>query len=175
VPFRDISTNFQTILLTMLFLACSGTEDPWIIDPRFSEDLTVTAGSFEALHRVAASEFVAALQIFVTPASDDRVYSIRELWRQKRMLESRDRTCIQALLAAARSGRGSLAGCDPFASDEVYHMLAFDPELLRVGYLRLYACEADGRPYLVVRPVGDAGLLYSDRLPQLLGDLEPGS
>lgn len=144
-------------------LGCSDGSSGWVSDRGLSERLVFPASAQSAAEIHAR---IGVIQIFKTPSDDSAIRSVREAWSETMLLDERDADAIRELVTSLSATVSPPKDCDHLKSPSVIHIMAFDTQLSRVGYIRGFFCQ--GSKVIALRPLGDAGISYNSELPRVL-------
>ena len=144
-------------LVVLWVVGCNSTSELLDIDSRYSESLSVVSREYEFAARTNAATTVQVVQVYAQGPKGN--VSLLDATRGRLLYESRSSSEIMALFATLQS-RESSGRCE-LGDDPAFVVVAYDRDLPRVGIIRLYKCDADGRAVIGIRPVGDAALGYS--------------
>jgi hypothetical protein len=151
-------------LLAVICLSC-GERGSWFLDGQYSRHLLGSAEAYGLLTNQDPSETVDALQIYRTPSTGAALFEVDDIRETEWLYESSDPLLIRRFFQAARDSADA-GECNPARSAEVIHVLAFDRDLMRVGYLRYYPCPEQGLG--ASSPFGTTSLYFSRSLHAMI-------
>ncbi len=114
---------------------------------------------------------VDALQIFRTPKGKEYIYTVNEIRSQELVYETTRPKDILALFRATRLI--SKDNCDITESDFVFFILAFDRDLMRVGFVKYFPCKRNGLGYYQKWKTNS--IYFSSELANLMATIIPSS
>ncbi len=165
-------SKFRVLALLILALAsaCSKQEGSgWFLDPTYSH-LLLNFSQFYALStKQDAADTVDVLQMYKTKRGKDALFSVDEIRSSAWVYETTRREDIAAFFRAARNEVPKDTRCDIFASDVVYLILAFDRDLMRVGYLKYYPCV--GQDLGALMSYGTSSLYFSSDIAKIMSTI----
>ena len=154
------------MLLCFFVSSCWAWDSTWSLDGRFS---------FKLIFNYASStNAVDAIQIYKTEVNKehDHILPLHTLRQMSLIYETREKEDIVNFfkLFTPFLDPPLKEECSRKNRKEVYHVIAFDHTMLRVGYFRYYPCS--GGNYGVVRPLDDDGLFQNTKLPSFFNELK---
>jgi len=152
------------LLLPLVAAVAGGRESPWFIDAAYSRHLLGSAQLYELRAKQDSADTVDVLQIFRTTADDAALFDVADIRSKDWVYETSSKEFIATFFSAARES--SPEECVTSRAKQVLHVLAFDRELMRVGYLKYYRCP-DGN-LGALAPYGTSALYFSHVLAALL-------
>ena len=159
------ATRLVCTLVVLSAIACSDRKSSWFLDQAYSSALVRPAQFSELETGTDPADTVDVLQIFRTPAGEAALFDVDEIRSKEWLYETSDAEFIRRFFNDAREDAHD-ASCVATQSPEVLHVLAFDRELLRVGYLKYYKCI--GQKLGALSPYGTSGLYFSHSIAALL-------
>ena len=161
-----------SILSVLILSSCScyDSDGHWMVDARYTWYLTFFPEHYYKLTGCDISDTVDAIQIFVTDMDGDSFLPISTIRQKKLVYESRDKKFIDRFFVATQS-KVEVEGCSYNNIKEVFHILAYDKTLMRVGYFHYYPCIIRGIHYGKIRPIDDPGLYYSTELAKIFQEI----
>jgi hypothetical protein len=150
---------FTFFWLDLIVTGCSNPE-PWFIDIKYSEFLSVLSTKYRAISGNDVPSTVGVVQIFSGSDQKD-VTSFSAIARGQLLFESREPKVIDRLLSSMQAKESEAnAGCD-LRSNADWIFVAYDTTLKRIGVISLYKCGSETTRLVGIRPVGDAAITYS--------------
>ncbi len=138
-----MSNFWPVVLLSLVFaVGCSKQErSGWYLDPTFSLQLVSFSEFYTLRTNQDPAEAVDVLQIFKANKGKDALFSVEDIRSRAWVYETPRREDIIVFFRAARNVLpGNKIHCIPPDNGVVYLILAFDRDLMRVGYLKYYPC-----------------------------------
>ena len=108
---------------------------------------------------------VDVLQIFKTPAGEAALFDVDKIRSKEWLYETSDAEFIRRFFVDAREDDRD-SDCNVTEVPDVLHILAFDRDLMRVGYLKYYQCA--GEELGALSPYGTSSLYFSHSIAGLL-------
>jgi hypothetical protein len=137
---RKILSIVSIAVALLLPVACSKSDSSgWYMDPAFSDQLVSFNEANPAFVRQDPAIAVEVLQIFRSERKDDVFGSLSDLRAKLLVYETRNRDEIRSFFRATRIL--SDERCPDIQGDYVFSILAFDPSLIRLGYIKYYPCK----------------------------------
>ncbi len=162
---RRFHGSYLAILLLVIAGACGPSGSQWFIDGQFSDALTIDAAQDLATSGFDATGAVSVLQVFRSSPEQSELMDVDQIRTLPMVLELRDRTLIEEYLRAAQQTDDD-AACNPYDAETVLHFLAFDPDVLRVGYFRYYPCRESSAGAILSS--GGPAVVYTRALAPLI-------
>lgn len=153
------------LLLAFFAAACSDQSSSWFLDPAYSSALVRPARFSQMEAGKDPADTVDVLQIFETPARDGALFNVDKIRSKEWLYETSNAEFIRRFFKDAREDTREVS-CVATQSPNVLHVLAFDRDLLRVGYLKYYECT--GEELGALSPYGTSGLYFSHSVATLL-------
>ncbi len=159
------------ILLLSLTLGCSSDEDKsgWFIDSSFTDRLVSHWEEHPIITQQDPSTSVDSLQIFRAPKGNQYIYTVNEIRSKDLIYETTKPEDILALFRATRAVVND--SCDSTEYDFVYFILAFDRDLMRVGFVKYFPCKRNGLGYYQKWKVNS--IYFSSELANLIEKIVP--
>jgi hypothetical protein len=157
-------------LILAFTFACSKNErSEWYIDPGFSNHLLGFSRHYELRTKQIAADAVDVLQIFKTNQGRDQLSSVNEIRSREWVYETTRREDIAAFFGAVRNILPDSKRCNLPSSGVVYLILAFDRDLMRVGYLKYYPCA--GYDLGALTAYGTSSLYFSSDIAKTMNTI----
>jgi hypothetical protein len=136
------SIKIIAVFLTVaLFLGCSKEDTSgWYLDSLFSVQLVTFNEENPVFVTNDPANGVQVLQIFRSERGKDSLDTVTEIRSKELVYETRRREDIVSFFRATRIG--SKESCSP-QGKYVFSILAFDRDLMRVGFIKYFPCERD--------------------------------
>ena len=154
-------------LAAFLTAACGQEGAGWFIDSAYSAHLLGSAQFYELRTEADSADTVDGVQIFRTSMDDAAMFDVREIRSQEWVYETSSKEWVGSFFTAARQEAGEQ--CVASQTPDVLHVLAFDRDLMRVGYFRYYSCP--GNQLGALAPYGTSSLYFSRPLATMLEPL----
>ncbi|MBI4488906.1 MAG: hypothetical protein HY694_07450 [Deltaproteobacteria bacterium] len=157
------------VLLILAFaVACSKEgRSGWFLDPTFSLQLVSFSEFYTLRTKQDPADTVDVLQIFKANKGKDSLFNVDDIRSRAWVYETTRREDIAAFFRAARKTLPSNIYCKISDSGVVYLVLAFDRDLMRVGYLKYYPCASEDLGYLTL--YGTNSAYFSSDLAKIIG------
>ena len=167
---KSLMVRIMTVLMMLGFITCTQYDSGWKTDSRYSWYLTISSSNYYRLTGTKSSDTVDVIQVYVTDKTDDPFLPLDVLWSKQLVYESREKRFIDRFFIAAQS-ETEVDGCHWNLSDVVFHVIAYDKMLMRVGYFHYYPCTIDEVQYGTIRPIDDPGIYYTAELPKIFEEI----
>jgi hypothetical protein len=140
---RRMKTIRTLAILALTLAAACSKEDTsgWYLDPSFSLQLVTFNEKIPAFGMQDPADAVEVLQIFRSERDQDTLNTVTEIRSKLLVYETRRSEEIQSLFRATRIE--TKERCNSPQGDYVFSILAFDRDLMRVGYIKYFPCERD--------------------------------
>lgn len=152
------------VVVALIGATACGRKDPWFIDMAYSAHLLGSAQFYELRTRADSADTVDVVQIYRTSMNDAGMFDVGEIRSQEWMYETSNKDWIASFFSAAREEAPEQ--CVASRAPRVLHVLAFDRDLMRVGYFKYYSCPSGELGALA--PYGTSSLYFSHSLAELL-------
>lgn len=133
---RNIVLYWLAILLVVI--GCESESPEWFLDESYSSHLLGSSRFYQLRTGLDSAASIDTVQIFRTDLEHAAMTDLQEIRSQQWVYETSDGEWIESLFLSAREDLSE--SCVVTKSKHVLHILAFDRDLMRVGYLKYYPC-----------------------------------
>lgn len=150
------------VLFLICLMSCMEWDSSiWDLDENYSVNLILGDPRLETLD-TKASDPVDVVQIYrVDKESKDKILPLNILRYKQLIYEFREKDDIRRFIELSREIiRPPIEGCSyrDVKDNAVYHIIAYDRVLMRIGYIRYYPCNVKGVAYGILVPSGNEGI-----------------
>ena len=132
-----------TACLFVFFVCACSKEDRsgWFLDSSFAVQLITFSEEHPIINQEDPARAVEVLQIFRTPEGKDRLFTVNEIRSQELVYETNNSADILRFFRAVRTRTDER--CTSTEAKFVFFILAFDRDLMRVGFLKYFPCKRE--------------------------------
>jgi len=169
------SRAITSFIFMVLLIGCDDEKSDWVLDSRFSEDLTISSSNYQALNGRRSQESVARIRVRVSVGEDFDMYSLKELEDVPLYFETRETTLIESFFSAVQEKTLQVPSCYENRDDEIFHILAFNEIDRTAGYFLAIRCHVEERRFFIIHSLqarGSSSIYYSEPLVELFDEYE---
>ncbi len=171
-PPRVKTVRIIVITTLMFILGCTREDSSgWYLDSSFSVQLVTFSEEIPVILTQDPAKAVEVLQIFRSTRGKSDLDTVTEIRSNELVYETRNQRDILSLFRATRTG--TKESCDSPKGDFTFSILAFDRDLMRVGYIRYFPCERNDLGW--IQTPGSNSIYYSLETAKILNNIIPPS